>query len=499
MSTPPTNDIAIKAIQDAGLSDILVTPSSDLYASRIDSYWSLTAKLQPWALILPRTSAEVAATVRALVSVPGLQFAIRSGGHMQNAGSNNISDGVTIDLGHLNSVTYHEDSKIASLQPGARWKEVYGVLEPLGRTVPGGRAGDVGVGGYLLGGGISYFNPRVGFACDSIVRYEIALANGDVVEADAENHPDLFLALKGGGNNLGIVTRFDMQTFENPELWGGLGIYDGAKGQSVVAAFDSYMKHSVARPDGIFSLFWTVGVKPMDTAITVLVGLDNQKDEELFGPLLELPTIQGEFKPGNTAGQLAGAFAAQPGKHVSWRNLSFKNDTRLIQEAYQSTFELHREIEALGIEGDFSFVPGLQPLHRATMRESLARGGNLFNLPPSAVTTSGSSGTFSTVPHDSVMFFFQAEFSTPELLAAGAPLIDASFARFEKRIAELDAVTPWRYMNYSDVNQEPLSSYGDGAILFLRDVANRYDSDGIFQKRVKGGFKLSRTLDKLSL
>lgn len=310
----PTNEMAIQAIEGAGLADILVTPFSELYASRIDSYWSLTAKLQPWALVLPRTPDEVAATVRALVSVPGLQFAVRSGGHMQNAGSNNIAEGVTIDLGHLNSVTYHEDTKIASLQPGARWKEVYGVLEPEGRTVPGGRAGDVGVGGYLLGGGISYFNPRVGFACDSIVRYEIVLANGDLIEADAETHSELFLALKGGGNNLGIVTRFDMQTFENPDLWGGLGIYDGAQGQSVVAAFDSYMKQSIARPDGIFSLFWTVGVKPMDTSIVVLVGLDNKEDKDLFGPVLELPKLQGEFKPGNTAGQLAGAFAAQPGK-----------------------------------------------------------------------------------------------------------------------------------------------------------------------------------------
>lgn len=313
-SSKPTRDVAIKAIQDAGLSNILVLPSSDLYAARIDSYWSLTAKLRPWALILPTTPAEVAATVRALVSVLDLQFAVRSGGHMQNAASNNITEGVTIDLGHLKSVKYDEESKIASLQPGARWRDVYGVLEPAGVTVPGGRFGDVGVGGYLLGGGISYFNPRVGFACDSIIRYEIVLANGDLVEASEKDHPDLFIALKGGGNNLGIVTRFDMQTFENPKLWGGLGIYEGGNGRSVISAFDSYMKESVQRPEGIFLLFWTVGAKPIDSCIVVLVGLDNTEDKELFGPLLEMPTIQGEYKPDNTVGQLAEAFGAAPGK-----------------------------------------------------------------------------------------------------------------------------------------------------------------------------------------
>lgn len=233
---------------------------------------------------------------------------------MQNSGSNNITDGVTIDLGLLKAVTYDDNSKVASIQSGARWRDVYSVLEAAGRAVPGGRFGDVGVGGYLLGGGISYFNPRVGFACDSVVRYEVVLANGELIEVDAQSHPELFIALKGGGNNLGLVTRFDMQTFENPELWGGLGIYMRNHSQSVITAFDSYMQQTVKKPDGIFMLFWTVGSVPMDTCIVVLVGLDNQEDKELFGPLLELPTLQGEYKPGNTVGQLAEAFGAAPGQ-----------------------------------------------------------------------------------------------------------------------------------------------------------------------------------------
>ena len=88
------------------------------------------------------------------------------------------------------------------------------------------------------------------------------------------------------------------------------------------------------------------------------------------------------------------------------------------------------------------------------------------------------------------MFFFQAEFTTAELLDAAIPLINDCFAKFEKKIEELNAVTPWRYLNYSDLSQDPLSSYGSAAVELLRGVSRRYDPEGVFQERVKGGFKI---------
>lgn len=175
---------------------------------------------------------------------------------------------------------------------------------------------------------------------------------------------------------------------------------------------------------------------------------------------------------------------------MTWRNVCFKADSRLIQEAYDTTLELHREIVALGLEGGISFVPGLQPIHAVTTQESLARGGNLFNLPQKF--TSGPGAAFSAIPHDSIMFFFQADFSTPELLSAAAPLINAAVSRFEKRVEQLNAETPWRYMNYSDVSQDPLSSYGSEALTLLRHVSHRYDPEGVFQSRVPGGFKIPK-------
>ena len=101
------------------------------------------------------------------------------------------------------------------------WSDVYSYLEPHGLAVPGGRIGPVGVPGLLLAGGVSFYGNQVGWACDSVVNYEIVLADGSLVEANKDHHPDLFWALKGGSSNFGIVTRFDVQTIRSPKIWGG--------------------------------------------------------------------------------------------------------------------------------------------------------------------------------------------------------------------------------------------------------------------------------------
>lgn len=100
-------------------------------------------------------------------------------------GSNNITDGVTIDLALLNATTYDSDTKLAHVGPGAKWKDVYAELDNHGRVVVGAREAEVGVGGFLLGGGNTYYTPRYGFACDNIDAYEVVLTDGRIVTAEA--------------------------------------------------------------------------------------------------------------------------------------------------------------------------------------------------------------------------------------------------------------------------------------------------------------------------
>ncbi|KAF5862543.1 hypothetical protein ETB97_011540 [Aspergillus alliaceus] len=107
----------------------------------------------------------------------------------------------------------------------APFSDVYDYVAQYGRAVNGGRYGQVGVGGLLLGGGIGYFSSQVGWGANSVVQYEVVLPDSSIVLVNAASHPVLFWALKGGSNYFGIVTRFDMKTipmgdaFYSGKIW----------------------------------------------------------------------------------------------------------------------------------------------------------------------------------------------------------------------------------------------------------------------------------------
>lgn len=141
-------------------------------------------------------------------------FTVKSGGHVPFP-SSNIDTGVVIDLVGLDGLQLSTDKSVVSVGPGNRWKNVADYLQPEGLAVVGGRVGEIGVSGLTLGGGISWFSGRYGWACDNVREYEVVLASGDVVVANVGQNADLYKALRGGGGpNFGIVVRFDLETFE---------------------------------------------------------------------------------------------------------------------------------------------------------------------------------------------------------------------------------------------------------------------------------------------
>jgi len=138
-------------------------PGDEQYEDRTSSYWSVSAQLTPYCVVQPLSTEDVSKAITTLVvdaACKGTKFAIRSGGHTTWSGSNNIEDGVTIDLGLMNTTTLDLDTHIASIHPGSRWGQVYGALDPLGFTVAGGRAASVGVAGFLTGGRLP---PDIGY------------------------------------------------------------------------------------------------------------------------------------------------------------------------------------------------------------------------------------------------------------------------------------------------------------------------------------------------
>lgn len=101
---------------------------------------------------------------------------------------------------------------------------------------------DVGVGGLLLSGGLSFFHPQLGFACDSIRNYQVVNADGRILEVNQESFPDLYWALRGGGSNFGIVTRFDLDSVPYDKFWGGAISYDISQLDVLIPAFAELAK-----------------------------------------------------------------------------------------------------------------------------------------------------------------------------------------------------------------------------------------------------------------
>lgn len=158
----------------------------------------------------------------------------------------------------MNGVTYNDASGTASILPATRWMQVYQTLDPLGRGVPGGRLGQVGVAGLVTGGGFSYYLYREGLVCDNVRNFEVVLASGDIVNANADENADLWTALKGGMSNFGVVTRLDLNTFPTPGIWGGRLQYEStaATTDAMVRALVDWTDNIENYQNGSVILFW---------------------------------------------------------------------------------------------------------------------------------------------------------------------------------------------------------------------------------------------------
>ena len=141
-------------------------------------------------------------------------FAVSAGGHTSNPGFSNIDGGLTIDLAPLNDIQLTDESETVWIGPGARWSDVYRNLEPERLTVAGARVSHVGVGGFVLGGGISWHANQEGWSCDSVLAFEVVTPDLQIRHVNRNQEPDLFWALKGSAGTLGIVTGIKMRTIE---------------------------------------------------------------------------------------------------------------------------------------------------------------------------------------------------------------------------------------------------------------------------------------------
>ncbi|KAG8156478.1 hypothetical protein KVR01_013582 [Diaporthe batatas] len=471
-----------ECLVSAGLQSRILLPADDEYATRINSYWCNSAKLRPACIVQPQSSAEVATAIKALGAAVQ-PFAIRAGGHGNSGGhghaaNNNVDGGVLVDLAHLATTEYDTATQMAHLGPAAQWKTVYEVLEKHGRVVAGAREAEVGVGGFLLGGGNTFRTGRYGFSCDSVVAYEVVLADGRIVTADATGpHADLFHVLKGGGNNFGVITRFTMATMQSGPLWGGYVVRPVDVFPAAADAIVDFTANQLPQdPDS--TLNFTVAHMPRlggSAVVTICTNVAAVEDPPAFAQFRQMPEVVNNIKV--TSLQEVLPYASLPSAYYNiWYTLTFKNDASIILKANELHTQLAADVGAKVTDGDFTTHLSFQPLPKTLTQRS--KTSNILGL--------------DTYPYDAILIQVNASVRTSELATWAQPRVKAFIDQLGEFCSTVEGgLCPWLYMNYAHADQKVLQSYGPDNVRKLREAAAKYDPSEVFQRLCVGGFKIS--------
>lgn len=191
---------------DATLFGDLVLPAHDSY-EEARTVWNGRVDYRPAMIVRCRDASDVASTIR-FVRAHGLDMSVRSGGH-HPSGSAVAPNTVVIDCSGMTAVVVDEKARTVSVEPGTKTADLLETTQKYGFAVPSGSAGDVGVGGSTLGGGLGWIRRSKGLAVDMLREVEIVTAEGEIVTASEGEHSDLFWAIRGAGGEFGVVTRFE--------------------------------------------------------------------------------------------------------------------------------------------------------------------------------------------------------------------------------------------------------------------------------------------------
>jgi hypothetical protein len=174
---------------------------------------------RPAAIVRVANAADVAQVV-AFARAAGLELAVRGGGHSV-AGYSTTEGGIVLDLSELKGIEIDAERHTAWAEAGVTAGEYTAAAAEYGLATGFGDTGSVGIGGITLGGGIGYLVRRHGLTIDDLLAVEIVTADGRRLRADAQTHPDLFWAIRGGGGNFGVVTRFHYRLHDVSTIVGG--------------------------------------------------------------------------------------------------------------------------------------------------------------------------------------------------------------------------------------------------------------------------------------
>ncbi|EEA25210.1 hypothetical protein TMatcc_006569 [Talaromyces marneffei ATCC 18224] len=458
-------------------------PKASAYESELQNYWSAACSgLRPACIVFPTSAEDVSKIITTLQGTDDL-FQIKSGGHMPNNGFSSIQGGVLIATKELNNkVVYDAKTQTAKIGPGMTWAAAVNGLNGTGRTVVGGRLGGVGVGGYVLGGGLSFLSSQYGWAANNVVDYEVVLANGTITHANSSTNTDLFAVLKGGGNNFGIVTQYTLQTQPiSNKVWGGVMTFSHDKSPQILQAIRDFTEYY---PDDKAAIIPTCEHTPLFTEWFVFMFYDGPSPPDgifnnftAIGADLNMTKTWNSYYDllqDNDKYDLRGQRYAIGTETTPLPNATVGLEvmTTLFNTFYNTTSTV---VGDLGMIGTIAF----QPMPRTITSKAKAMGGDLLSFPDTH--------DYIIMELDISHWFASDDNGTEAAMQQYYTGLDNDIKDFIAKGVLPDVYRPL-FMNDAHGTQDYWGRISTADM--ARSVREKYDPELFWQKRTSGGFRL---------
>ncbi|PWY88422.1 6-hydroxy-D-nicotine oxidase [Aspergillus heteromorphus CBS 117.55] len=455
----------------------VVTPidqdnNSEKYQAAVSRPWSQTCWI-PAAAYVYLSSVQELIQALAIVRKTGTKFAIRTTGHNPNAGFSSAGEtAVVLDISQLKSkelITADEGVTVAQFGAGNTWGDVYHWLEERGLSAIGGRDSQVGLGGFLLGGGMGALPNLHGLGADGVRNFEVLLADGRLVNANANENSDLYRALKGGGSNFGIVTRLDLATHPLINVQYTINLYNPDDHVAINQATVAVQQAMEEDPKiGLFTNFNNGFV-----AVGLLYGDHPAEPPQAFGPFHNLKSLVATALQ-STNGTLLSLAQAMGHPQTAQKRRICTITTKVSHDLYEEVFKAWGEVSKTLPTGAVLHYT-IQPFGKAGVQAGKARGENIMG-------------------HENVSqcwWVFTCEWPKDGSDDAAAEnAIDAMSEKVQSLANAKGLLLDFKCMSFATASQKVLGSYGAENVKRMREVAAKYDPEGVFQKLQNGGFLL---------
>ncbi|MGH7650999.1 MAG: FAD-binding oxidoreductase [Gemmatimonadaceae bacterium] len=267
----------------SGVRGEILTPALAGYDSA-RLLWNGMIDRRPAAIVRCTSADDVAAAVR-FAAREDLYPAIRAGGH-NVAGLASVDDGLVIDVSQMKRITVDPIARTATAETGLTWAEFDNATQRFGLATTGGINSTTGIAGLTLGGGVGWLMGRCGMTCDNTLAYSLVTADGKRANASAEEWPDLFWALKGGGGNFGVVTSITYRLHPVSTVISGMILYPLTRARDVLRHYRDFVMAGLPDELTVFATAITSsdGV-PLIAVIPAYCGPNLDEGERLLAPL----------------------------------------------------------------------------------------------------------------------------------------------------------------------------------------------------------------------